>query len=253
MSSLKSISLFFPTVRHLRSKQIKARLRNRLSPLFVNTERFCLQAVPEFRGCSWSPRLGFLPPAEQNNSAPDLITGKFCFLNNKQELGWPPVWTPARLPKLWIYNLHYFDYLWFLDYVQAKSVVLDWIEKYGLRAENIGWQPYPTSCRLINFCAVFFGKYRQQTEADRAFLRKLWESIYIQAQWLSRNFEIHLLGNHLFENAAALAFAGSCFSGTAADKWFQVGTHILEKEIQEQILDDGMHFERSPMYHCRIA
>ena len=32
-----------------------------------------------------------------------------------------------------------------------------------------------------------------------------------------------------------------------------MGKSILEKEIPEQILGDGMHFERSPMYHCRIT
>jgi uncharacterized heparinase superfamily protein len=105
----------------------------------------------------------------------------------------------------------------------------------------------------MNLCGVFFGKYREQIEADTVFLNKLWPSIYIQAQWLTSHLETHLLGNHLFENGAALAFVGSCFSGRAAERWLQLGKGILEREIPEQILGDGTHFELSPMYHCRIT
>jgi uncharacterized heparinase superfamily protein len=170
-----------------------------------------------------------------------------------QDIGWPPKWNCDDLPKLWQYNLHYCDYLWTLDYEQAKSLTLDWITNYPLKRNVIGWQSYPTSLRLLNICAVFFGKYRIQTEADIAFLQKLWHSIYIQAWWLSRHLETHLSGNHLFENGAALAFVGSCLSGAAADKWLQTGIRILAKEIPEQILTDGMHFELSPMYHCRVT
>ena len=130
---------------------------------------------------------------------------------------------------------------------------MDWIENYPLRRKQLGWEPYPTSLRLMNLCSVFFSKYCKQTEADTFFLKKLWSSIFIQTEWLAKHLERHLLGNHLFESGAVLAFVGSCFSGRAAERWLQLGKSILEREIPEQILGDGMHFERSPMYHCRIT
>jgi len=157
------------------------------------------------------------------------------------------------LPKLWLYNLHYFEYIWALDYFQSKKLVLDWIENYPLQRKLVGWDPYPTSLRLINLCCVFFNKYRAQTEADTAFLHRLWSSIYIQAEWLTKHLETHLLGNHLFENGAALVFVGSCFAGEAAKRWYKKGKDILVNQISEQILADGTHFERSPMYHLRIT
>ena len=183
----------------------------------------------------------------------ELLGGRFSFLNSEVNVGWPPDWKRNHVPKLWLYNLHYFNYLWALSYEQAKVLVLDWINNYPLRQKQTGWEPYPTSLRLMNLCAVFFGKYRTETINDVHFLNTLWESIYLQAQWLSEHLETHLFGNHLFENGAALALVGSCFSGYEADRWFQLGKNILEREIPEQILDDGMHFERSPMYHCRIV
>jgi len=64
--------------------------------------------------------------------------------------------------------------------------------------------------------------------------------------------EFHLLGNHLLANAKALVFAGCFFSGDEADGWLRTGLDLLEAEFAEQILDDGAHFELSPMYHAVI-
>ena len=69
---------------------------------------------------------------------------------------------------------------------------------------------------------------------------------------LEKRIESHLLGNHLFANAKALVFAGTYFSGAEADRWLNRGISILEREIPEQILLDGGHFELSTMYHALI-
>lgn len=253
MVPIKTAIQFLSTSRYLRLRQIIGRIRNQSNLIFEKPEKFYSKPVPDFIGCRWCLKQDFLPPGMQNNSADNILAGQFVFLNSKQNLGWLPNWNQNTLPKLWLYNLHYFQYLWALDYAKSKTLVLDWIENYPLWQKQAGWEPYPTSLRLMNLCGVFFGRYRKQTEDDKIFLDKLWPSIYIQVQWLTRHIETHLLGNHLFENGAALAFVGSCFSGVAADKWLQTGIRILAKEVPEQILNDGMHFELSPMYHCRIT
>ena len=71
----------------------------------------------------------------------------------------------------------------------------------------------------MNWCAFFFGRERARTEADALFREQLARSIHLQADWLATNLETHLLGNHLLENAATLAFCGACFEGDAADCW----------------------------------
>ncbi|MFO1266416.1 MAG: heparinase II/III family protein [Rubrivivax sp.] len=75
-------------------------------------------------------------------------------------------------------------------------------------------------------------------------------SLAVQARWLAQRLEWHLLGNHLFANAKALFFAGLFFEGREADEWLATGARILERELPEQVLDDGGQFERSPMYHA---
>jgi len=174
------------------------------------------------------------------------------FLNDGRQIGWPPRWKCHELPKLWQYNLHYFEYLWALDYSQAKDVVFDWIEKHPPAKDHVGWEPYPTSLRLVNWCCVFFGRFRRETDADTTFRDRFWRSVFCQAEWLSGHVETHLMGNHLLENAAALAVLGCCFRGNNAERWYRQAVRILAREIPEQILADGMHFERSPMYHSRI-
>jgi uncharacterized heparinase superfamily protein len=253
MASVKFAPQFISTIRHLQSRQIKGQVRNRLNFLFENPQSFSVQMVPEFPGTKWQPKGIFLPPGTQNNRTEEIISRCFTFLNSKHNIGRPTDWNNTNFPKLWLYNLHYFEYLWALDYINAKHIVSDWIENHPLRRKQVGWEPYPTSLRLMNLCCVFFHKYRTQTEADEAFLRKLWKSIYIQTEWLVKHIETHLQGNHLLENGAALTFVGSCFISNSAEKWYKRGKEILIKQIPEQILKDGMHFERSVMYHLRIT
>ena len=59
-------------------------------------------------------------------------------------------------------------------------------------------------------------------------------------------------GNHLLANAKALIFAGLYFKGQGANKWLHMGCEILEEEVEEQILQDGGHFEKSTMYHAVV-
>jgi hypothetical protein len=48
-----------------------------------------------------------------------------------------------------------------------------------------------------------------------------------------------------------LVFAGAFFEGGPAE-WLSSGLRILASQLPEQMLDDGGHFERSPMYHSLI-
>lgn len=250
---MNKVLRLYHTVKHLKVRQIAGRLHNRLRSKLENPARVSSQTVLAFPGCRWPLDVDILPPVMQINIAKSILEGNFFFIGNKVNVGFPPRWECPDMPKLWQYNLHYLKWIWALSYGDAKHATLDWIENHKLASNATGWESYPISVRLMNICGVFLGRYRKQTEEDKVFLDKLWSSIYIQTQWLTRHLETHLLGNHLFENGAALAFVGSCFSCTAADKWLQAGIHILDKEIPEQILNDGMHFELTPMYHCRIT
>jgi uncharacterized heparinase superfamily protein len=78
-------------------------------------------------------------------------------------------------------------------------------------------------------------------------------SLAMQARTLSRQVEYHAPGNDILASARALVFAGTFFcGGEETGGWLQQGLKLLEKQLQTQILADGGHFERSPMYHSII-
>jgi uncharacterized heparinase superfamily protein len=150
------------------------------------------------------------------------------------------------LEKLWIYNLHYFDELATSaseDSELHSELLQLWIDGNPPGQGN-GWEPYPTSLRIVNWIKwVLAGNIPPEG---------FYQSLAIQTRFLCKRLEYHLLGNHLFANAKALVFAGLFFNGPEADKWLSCGMAILGKEIPEQVLADGGHFERSPMYHSII-
>ena len=208
--------------------------------------------VPSMGRCRWPDDIEVLPPGIQNNTANSLLEGRMTFLNSTQEIGWMPDWKSEQLPMLWRFNLHYFEWLWALEYQDAKKVVLDWIENHHSAKGQEGWLAYPMSLRLMNLCGVFCAKHRSAFKADESFKSRLWQSIYCQTECLMGHLETHLMGNHYFENGAALAFVGSCFEGPDAQRWLVKGTRIMDSEVLEQVLSCGLHFELSPMYHSRI-
>lgn len=157
-------------------------------------------------------------------------------------------WNRADWPKLWLYNAHYCDDLAASD-AEARAewhrgLLARWIDENPPGRGN-GWEPYPLSLRIVNWIKWALGGQRLDDVA-RA-------SLAVQARFLRRRLEVHLLGNHLWANAKALAFAGSFFDGAEADGWRERGLAILRRELDEQVLADGGHFELSPMYHALIV
>jgi uncharacterized heparinase superfamily protein len=106
---------------------------------------------------------------------------------------------------------------------------------------GVGWEPYPTSLRIVNWIKWVRSGSTMSSEALA--------SLAVQTRWLRRRLEYHLLGNHLLANAKALVFAGLFFAGDEASRWYQKGMALLARELSEQVMADGGHFERSPMYH----
>ena len=77
-------------------------------------------------------------------------------------------------------------------------------------------------------------------------------SLYQQALYLEDRLEFDCLGNHLLADAKALVFAGIFFADKAAARWLETGEKLLWSALREQILEDGGHYERSPMYHAIV-
>src|SRR5690606_19791001 len=91
----------------------------------------------------------FVPPPVPSGIAPEVLE----FLNSGHPMpADSPDWRSPSRPKLWRYNLHYFDYLhWPSLHTHTKlHLIDDWI-RGNAPAEGDGWEPYPVSLRVVNW------------------------------------------------------------------------------------------------------
>ncbi len=180
----------------------------------------------------------------------EILSGRFRFLNQPASCTGPDRWAAPGQSRLWRYNLHYFQYLFpegGLAPASGFSLIRDWMALNPPRRLD-AWDPFPISLRLVNWTKYLSQYMTDQTLGAVPILR----SAYAQALWLERSLERHLLANHFFKNLKALLFLGLFFKGKDARRWPATATRFLKREIPEQILSDGGHFERSPMYHSMI-
>lgn len=246
---LRKVLLYWRTARHLKPSQLFWRVRYRGRngrarryrvpqplPRPYGRVRECLRDF----ATHWAAAA---PPDSARTEA--FIQGRFTFLNKTLRSS-HPLWRGLDVPKLWAYNLHYFDY--------ARDVALsnpdptspgaarvrewmeDWIAK-NTDYEPIAWDAFPLSVRLMNWSLVM------SVYGWEDF--RLLESLHLQLDYLAKNLERDLRGNHLLKNAAALTVAGALVNSPHG----KTGLALLKKEVGTQFLADGGHVERSTMYH----
>ena len=212
------VSTLFHTVRHLRARQIYGRVRFKPRVGVVD----CGLRAAEY---VWVQSIARKSARRGEDS--------FRFLNEERTVRG---WNDAGVPKLWLYNLHYFE-------CPEAELIERWIRENPVGQGN-GWEPYPLSLRIANWI-----KWKWN---GGALSREALKSLAVQAEYLAGSVEYHLLANHLFVNGKALLLAGLFFASPKADGWVRRGLEILREQVLEQVLADGGHFERSPMYHCLI-
>ena len=71
-------------------------------------------------------------------------------------------------------------------------------------------------------------------------------------RFLRKNLELDIGGNHLIKNIKALLWGARSISGNESKSWELKGLKLLEKNLNSQILPDGMHYELSPVYHNQV-
>ncbi|WP_218144703.1 heparinase II/III family protein [Halopseudomonas bauzanensis] len=170
---------------------------------------------------------------------------EFTFLGLTELFGGD--WSRSGCSKLWLYNLHYQDDLNAKGARANDELCHQMIDAWILGnpfPKGAGWEPYCISLRVVNWVKYFYRLERSQLNSE-------WlESLSSQTDALEQQLEFHLLANHLFANAKALVFVGTFLGGKQGDRWLHLGLKLLEKEILEQFLNDGAHYELSPMYQA---
>jgi len=275
--ALNLIPLFFHTARQLRPGQIATRLglyaRRRTlhrwprflawryqvaaekislatQPILPNNRRLLAQAVRDTGRTETVPQ-----------HLAELQAKRFHFLNRTVAFGDRVNWEAPGESRLWRYNLHYFDYLWDLilagalldgdePYLCFRALVEEWITNNPI-AQGVGWHAYPTARRIVNWVYAALAWQPRWTE-DGAWASKFLASLYSQCRFLADHLEWDCRGNHLLQDGKSLLTAGLFFSGPEAEGWRRQGARLVWQALEEQILADGGHYERSPMYHAIV-
>jgi len=227
---VKKIFLFFHTIKFLKFIQIYYRLFYFIRKSFRKVTGFEYPSMI----VSYPSKLRLQPSIPAYTSYFD--NGEFNFLNIKHDFKKNIDWNYNVYGKLWTYNLNYFDFLNQKHLKGGIQIIEDFIRKQ--EKVVIGYEPFPIALRGINWI-----KYLTY---NHILNQKIADNLYAQYFRLIDNLEYHLLGNHLLENAFSLLYGAYYFKN---EVFYSKAKKILLEELEEQILQDGVHFELSPMYH----
>lgn len=226
-----NIFLLIRTVKHLKLKQILYRLLYSFRGKYRSFVRFKYKFNLYRKGKA----LAFAPMIDNYTS---YESNTFTFLNKSVAFTSGIDWDYDDNGKLWAYNLNYFDYLNQKDMTCEIGQALMFLFIDQLQTLKNANEPYTISLRGINWVKFLSKNNIEKKSLDRY--------LYSQYRILLDNLEYHILGNHLLENGFSLIFGGYYFKG---NELYNKGKEILSIELREQIMDDGAHFELSPMYH----
>jgi uncharacterized heparinase superfamily protein len=196
--------------------------------------------------------------------------GEFRILNQTLLVGHErPDWRLGAISanRLETITLHYHAWAWGLaqeatqganaDEAAAlfRHYVSDWMTHCALEvpgARALAWNAYAIATRLIWWIHAYrllgADRWRSWGNYHGDFLACLWQ----QAAYLRDHLEWDLRANHLMRDAVGLAWAGRFFDEDQAREWLSTATYLAVEQIAEQVLPDGAHFERSPMYHLHV-
>ena len=157
----------------------------------------------------------------------------------------------THISHLFLIHLHSMEYLRTADDELFMRLITDWIganPQYHQRYWHASWNSFALSIRVF----IWITEYSRRSSAQKETVKVMIPSLFQQVEFLSRNLETDLRGNHLIKNIRALLWAGAFFSGERSEQWAERGCFLLRRELQSQILEDGMHFERTPSYHNEV-
>ena len=185
----------------------------------------------------------------------DQNTLVFRMLGGEIERGKSHIWErddkDPKISHLWLIHLHSMNYLRGCDDAELMFLVQDWIKKnpkFEPDYWHASWNSYALSIRIY----VWITEFARRPAARDKVGHVLTRSIFQQLEFLVRNLELDLRGNHLIKNIRTLLW-GSCFiAGESSKRWRQTGIKLLRRELGNQILADGIHYERTPSYHNEV-
>lgn len=185
----------------------------------------------------------------------DLAAGRLRILNRDYDFGKGPFWREveqADLPPLVRETIHYHRFLFFHLRDQGREglklvgrLLEEWIDLHP-PGRGPAWNSFTVAYRSqvwIRLCLA---------DETGELSKRLAPHLFRHGLYLERNLESHLGGNHLLKDLSALLMLSTWFEGPTAERWRERCLPLLQSELNRQVLPDGGHYERSPMYHILV-
>ncbi len=179
----------------------------------------------------------------------------FNFLNHEKVFEKTIDWHPKDEKygtRLWLLNLHYMEYLQSIKPELITRTILSWVSDNPPFLKDYwkdSWNSYALSIRVVTWMKVL---PNLPSNTKRKDLELINNSLYAQLRFLSKNLEFDIEGNHIVKNAKALLWGSNYFESKESLKWQISGENLVKDILETQILNDGMHYELSPSYHCQV-
>lgn len=247
---LSEALLYYRTIRRMKPSMIVSRLRGQRR---VHEYQFAPAREMHVPAISIS-ELDFDPMYLARFDVDSLQRNDFLLISERHVVDLHK-WDVPEASHLWNFNLHYFEWgialavryretgdrRWFDCF---KRFVSSWMDTCSY-PQGDAWHPYTISLRLVNWL-IAIDIFNREIQCDAAFFSKMIESMYRQYRHLLINQETHLRANHYWENVKTLVILSASFG---EGEVLQRALKDLSDQLDEQILPDGVHFERSLMYH----
>ncbi len=187
---------------------------------------------------------------------------EFIFYNQPftvslDEMKWEQNSFYSEIGEYWLKQLNSFVFLTthkdnHINEKQLNYLILDWIAK-NKNEHSSTWEPFTLSRRVTEWVKWLNLK---KVSPEISSIIKL--SISLQLKRLFVDLEYHKPANHLLENIRGFLFGCSAIINSSQyftnEMEYQLEEILTEaiKQINNQILEDGGHIERSPMYHLNV-
>ena len=175
-----------------------------------------------------------------------IYSGAFSISDDRLELH-NADWHPKDVSDQWLEHIHGFDWVRDLRALggdqarkAARYMIEDWIHNHQ-HWDELSWRSDILGRRLGNLLAGydFFGE-----SADQKFQELFLDSIVRQLRHLSRSLPGLLNGLPYLYAIKGLAYGGMTLEGR--ENYLEQALHLLDDQIDKQILSDGGHITRNP-------
>lgn len=137
--------------------------------------------------------------------------------------------------------------------------VVNWIDNNPLEKTNNGyvklesWRTIEAGIRCENWIKSF-ELIKESKHVTPAFLEKFLNSLYQHGEYISSNYSDFSKTSNwgILENQGLYNLSLFLSEFKLAPIWLNIAIDRLEKCAKLQILDDGTHWEHSPMYHNEV-